>query len=91
MSYFSLDTDEKDYLFIPDSPYLNSNSCETELNLEILREIKETYTKKIKDNNRILIYDDATYMTFVYLIDMVLYLSERVKVLEQEKEHFYGQ
>ena len=85
MDNFAFDMDENLYLSIPTTPYPNSSAHETEVNLSILTGIKMMYTDKIKDNDRILLYDNATYLTFVHLIDMVLYLSERVKVLEQEK------
>ena len=58
-----------------------------EYNLKFLTSEKERYSAKLE---RLSLTDTMTDATIATLIDTVLYLSERVKILEQEKEHFYG-
>ncbi len=61
-----------------------------ERNLRFLTNVKKRYKpNNAKIENYYPWIDIITDTTITILIDMVLYLSERVKILEQEKEHFY--
>lgn len=60
-----------------------------EHDIKYFTNIKNIFNAKMKHSPQLSFMEEVTYLTLNELIDMVLYLSERVKVLEQEKEHFY--